>query len=338
MNLPHLDGAIVGGMGEKVFRQVQKRCKQVVNCSGNADPKESFVVCLDDYAAGVMAAEHLLDCRLQNFAFYGLSHGQAMTEHRYQGFKTTIEAKGYSCIEVGLGWPTNADHSGGAHWPQLVKLLKDAQKPLGVMALDDTAAEDLAAACLAAGISVPDQVAIVGVNNDDLLCDSSWPPLSSIEADYSRAGYVAASMIERALAGEKIKAEDRAIRLPPLGVVRRQSTDILAVDDPSLAEAVRFIREHACDPCNVGDVLRKVPVGRRWLERQFVSKLGRSPHDEILRVRIEVAKRLLKQPELTIPDIAARVGASAVQNFCRTFEQAEGVTPAAYRRTVVRTI
>src|SRR5205807_2305911 len=95
----------------------------------------------------------------------------------------------------------------------------------------------------------------------------------------------------------------------------------------------RFIREHACDPCSVSDVLRQVPVGRRWLERQFKRKLGRNPHDEIMRVRVDAAKRLLLQPELTLPDIAEKCGFAVVQNFGRAFLGATGVTPGAYRRT-----
>jgi LacI family transcriptional regulator len=204
------------------------------------------------------------------------------------------------------------------------------------MAVDDSAAHDLAAACLKAGIGVPDHVAIMGVNNDDLLCDSAWPPLSSVDCDYSRVGYIAAGMLDRLLKDEKLPKAEREVRLAPLGVVRRQSTDLLAVDEPEVADAVRYIREHACDPCSVGDVLRHVPVGRRWLERQFMKKLGRNPHDEIMRVRIETAKRLLLQPELTLPDIAERCGFAANQNLGRAFRDATGVTPGVYRRAAIR--
>src|SRR5581483_3121436 len=149
---------------------------------------------------------------------------------------------------------------------------------------------DLAAACREADIAVPEHVAIIGVNNDDLLCESAWPPLSSVEADFSRVGYAAARILDRLLTGESLAPEERVVLVPPLGVVKRQSTSTLAISDPNLAAAVRYVREHACDPCTVGDVLREVPVGRRWLERQFTVQLGRSPHDEIARVRIETAQ------------------------------------------------
>jgi LacI family transcriptional regulator len=200
------------------------------------------------------------------------------------------------------------------------------------MTFDDTHAHDLAEACLEAGIPVPEQVAIVGVNNDDLLCDSAWPPLSSVEADFTRIGYMAARMLDRMLSGETLDATERHVRLPPLGVVQRQSTSTLAIKDENLAEAVRFIREHACDPCSVTDVLREVPVGRRWLERQFVVQLGRTPHDEIARVRIESAQRMLRRPELGLEEIAFRCGFAGLKAFYQAFRKVAGTTPAAYRR------
>jgi len=143
-------------------------------------------------------------------------------------------------------------------------------------------------------------------------------------------------LLERLMKREKLSVEERFVRLPPLQVIRRLSTDILAVDEPLVADAVRYIREHACDPCSVEDVLRQVPTGRRWLERQFESKLGRSPREEILRVQIETAKRLLLQPGLILPDIAERCGFSGAPTLGRAFLRTVGDTPAAYRRTAMR--
>jgi LacI family transcriptional regulator len=200
----------------------------------------------------------------------------------------------------------------------------------------DSTARDLASACLEAQIAVPDQVAIVGVNNDDLLCESAWPPLSSIDADYGRMGFLAAKLLDRLFAGETLKPEERLVRLPPVGVVRRQSTDVLAIDEPNVVAAVRFIREHACDPCTVDDVLRHVPVGRRWLERQFTQRLGHSPHEQIIQVRMETARQLLRQSDLSVGDAAFRCGFSDVANFGRAFQQVVGTTPAAYRRTTLQ--
>ena len=334
-NWPECDGAILAGVGPAVIDFVRERCRHVVRCSGSADPRATPAAALDDHAVGMMAAEHLMDCRLEHFGFFGRTN-TPVSESRFGGFCQALGARGFSCSDAALGWPTNVEWLDPTHLPKLIDWLHSLPKPVGVMAVDDSAAHDLAAACLKADIGVPDRVAIIGVNNDDLLCDSAWPPLSSVDCDYSRAGYVAAGMLDRLLKGERLVGEERMVRFAPLGVVRRQSTDLLAVDEPEVAEAVRFIREHACDPCSVGDVLRHVPVGRRWLERQFVKKLGRNPHDEIMRVRIETAKRLLLQPGLTLPDIAERCGFAANQNLGRAFKDAMGITPGVYRRSALR--
>lgn len=329
------DGAILAGVGPAVINFALKHSRHVVRASGSADPTQTPCARLDDFAVGVTAAEHLMDCQLENFGFFGRT-ATPVSERRYEGFCHALHARGFTCSDAALGWPTNVEWLDPSHLPKLIDWLRGLPKPVGVMAVDDGAAHDLAAACMKADIGVPDHVAIIGVNNDDLLCDSAWPPLSSVDCDYSRVGYITASILDRLLKGETLVGPEREVRLAPLGVVRRQSTDLLAVDEPEVADAVRYIREHACDPCSVGDVLRHVPVGRRWLERQFMKKLGRNPHDEIMRVRIEAAKRLLLQPELTLPDIAERCGFAANQNLGRAFKDAVGVTPGAYRRAAIR--
>ncbi|HYO10248.1 MAG TPA: substrate-binding domain-containing protein [Tepidisphaeraceae bacterium] len=337
-HFPECDGAIIAGAGGGTFDFIRQRCRHVIYCSGAADPAICPVVSLDDNAAGVMSAHHLMDCRLERFAFYGNAGAGESTvaAKRLVGFRDALAARGFSCLESPVLWPSGNDWLTHAHRPRLVEWLRSLPKPIGIMAVDDAAGHDLAGACLEAGVSVPDRVAIVGVNNDDLLCEGAWPPLSSIEADFSRVGYHAAKLLDRMMSGEAIATEERHVRLAPLGVVQRMSSNVLAVADANLADAIRFIREHACDPCTVHDVLRHVPVGRRWLERQFVAHLGRTPHDEITRVRVEAGQRLLLQPDLSLPEIAQRCGFSAVQNFARLFSQEVGTTPAAYRRNALR--
>ena len=334
---PHCDGVIFGGGGMHVFEHVRQRSKHAISCSGAADPQLTPVVSLDDLRAGELAAEHLIDCRLELFAFYGtvLGDERHIGHRRLAGFRRGLESKGYSCLESPVAYPWDIDRLTHVHWPALIQWLREVPKPIGIMAAEDGVAHDLAAACQEAGIAVPDQVAIIGVNNDDLLCEGAWPPLSSVEPDFTRMGYRAAVLLDRLLSGEELPPDDRVVRLSPLGVTQRVSTSVLAVKDPSLAEAVRFIREHACDPCSVDDVLREVAVGRRWLERQFVAQLGRTPHEEIVRVRIENSKRLLLRPEFGVIHVAERCGFSKVQ-FTRAFRQYTGTTPAVYRRQALR--
>ncbi|HEX3358211.1 MAG TPA: substrate-binding domain-containing protein [Tepidisphaeraceae bacterium] len=334
---PRCDGAILAGATTDVFNRVRRKCPHIIFCSGSANPDRSPVIALDDEAAGEMAAQHLLDRRLEHFGFYGTSPiVQNVANKRFAGFRKALAQHGHKCQASPVHWPEGLTWMTHAHRPQLIKWLHALPKPIGIFTADDAVAHDLAASCLDAGIGVPEHVAIVGVNNDDLLCESAWPPLSSVEADYSRMGYLAARMLDQILSGKSISKKDRYILLAPLGVVQRQSTDVLALNDVDVAEAIRYIREHACDPCGVPDVLRHVPVGRRWLERQFQRTLGRTPHDEIIRVRIDAARRLLNQPEISLDEIAARCGFSAYQNFIRTFRNVTSITPAAYRRTALQ--
>lgn len=331
---PDCDGAILSSVCGRTVEYIASRSTRVVVCSGTPQSLDVPTVALDDRAAGAMAAQHLMDCRIERFAFYGASLN-TVGRLRMEGFAARLAERRFTCLQCPVNWPTGTDWVTHAHRPKLVEWLRLLPKPIGIMAGDDQLAHDVATACLDANIAVPEHVAIVGVNNDDLLCEGAWPPLSSIEADFSRMGYHAAKVLDRLLDGEVLPPAERHVRLQPLGVVQRHSTSILALDDPNLVDAVRYIREHACDPCTVRDVLREVPVGRRWLERHFLRHLGRSPHEEIARVRIETARRLLLQPDLKLPEIADQCGFSTLAKFHLAFKQLTGDTPAGFRRSAM---
>ncbi|MGN6507360.1 MAG: substrate-binding domain-containing protein, partial [Tepidisphaeraceae bacterium] len=338
VNWPKFDGAIFAGVPNELLELGRAQCKHVVICSGAADPRRGPVVRLDDEAAGALAARHLIECRLPRFSFYGLLGSRVSLNRRMLGFRREVQAQGKQFVECPLNRPTEAEWLSHMHRPALLAWLKGVPKPIGILAFDDSVAHDLADACVDADIGVPEQVAIIGINNDDLLCEGAWPPLSSVDPDYSRIGYAAAAMLDRLLSGESLSLPDRLIELPPIGVVQRQSTSLLAIADPDLALAIRFIREHACDPCSVQDLLRAVPVGRRWLERNFVSQIGRTPHEEITRVRIEAAQRLLASPAISIHQVAIKCGFFDVKNFYVTFRKQTGQTPGAYRKDHIRPI
>lgn len=341
---PRCDGTIIAGVEFPVHQEIVAASRYAVTCSGSYDPNQIPVVALDDDATGHLAADHLLHCGMKNFAFYGPREAREfdlhqrpmlMSARRARGFQVALKSQGFSCHYADLLWPGQKELLTHAHHEELIAWLKTLPKPIGIFAVDDIMAHDLAAACLEAGITVPEEIAIIGVNNDDLFCESAWPPLSSIEADFSRMGYHAARLLDRMLSGHRLSRQERLTELPPLRVVQRMSTNVLATSSPDLVEALRLIREHACDPCTVDDVLRRMTLTRRNLERQFTRHLGRSPHDEIARVRLETARRLLLQPDLGIPEIADRCGFSAVQSFNRFFRQQVGVTPAVFRRQAV---
>jgi len=176
---------------------------------------------------------------------------------------------------------------------------------------------------------VPDEVAVVAVDNDELLCELAHPPLSSVIPNTRRTGYEAAALLDRLMSGGKSRGETHLI--PPLGVATRLSTDVLAIEDPHVSRAVRFIREHACDGINVQDVLRAVPQSRRLLEGRFRKLLGRTPHEEILRVQVQRVKQLLTETDLTLDAIAERTGFSHTEYLSVVFRREVGTPPGRFR-------
>lgn len=330
---PGCDGAICAGVKSEVLQSIRDHSRHVIVCSGSAiEQGERNVVCVDDVATGTMAAEHLMECMPVSFAFVGL-RDSPHSANRLLGFAGTLKQHGCNYVDPPFDHPGLCQNLN--HWPAMIEWVGRLPRPAAIFAVDDTMAHDVAAACLRAKIAVPEHVAILGVNNDDLMCESAWPPISSIDCGYPRIGYATAHVMSRLLAGERVPSDQRRIRLPPLKVVRRRSTDLLAVTDPAVADALHYIREHACDPCSVRDVLKHLAVSRRRLELKFREKLDRTPHDEILRVQMEAARNLLLLPGVTLPMIAERCGFSDQSAFGRAFRRAHGRSPSAYRRDAI---
>ena len=178
---------------------------------------------------------------------------------------------------------------------------------------------------------MPEQVAVLAADNDDLLCEACIPSLSGIALTSERIGYEAAGVLDRLMHGGR--GPKRPILIAPTGVVARQSTDTLAVDDADLARAVAFIRGHATDPIQVADVLREVPVSRRWLERRFGEVLGRGPGEEIRRVRLGRAKLLLAETDMPVPQVAVRAGFGSREYLAAAMKSQTGLSPRQYRRS-----
>jgi len=184
-------------------------------------------------------------------------------------------------------------------------------------------------ACGDCGIAVPDQLAVIGVDNDELLCELCRPPLSSVELNPQKVGYEAAALLDRMLDGKLPPAEQKSI--PPLGVIARQSTDVVAIADADVASSVHFIREHACEGMQVEDLLQRVQISRSTLERRFARLLGRSPKAEILRVQFDRVKQLLARTDYPLAKIAQLTGFRHVENLCYLFKKKTGRTPGQYR-------
>jgi LacI family transcriptional regulator len=212
---------------------------------------------------------------------------------------------------------------------RLRRWLQALAKPVGIFAGHDVWALQVVEACRFAGLRVPEDIAVVGVDNDDLLCELARPSLSSVIVPAERVGYEAAALLDRLLAGQQPPRQP--VFIPPPGVVSRQSSDVLAIEDPVVAQAVRFLRDSAHLPLRVADVLRAVPVSRRALERRFQAVFERGLAAEIRRLRIDKARQLLAESDLPMNRIAERSGFSSQYQLSRAFRREVGTTPTAYR-------
>jgi LacI family transcriptional regulator len=327
------DGAIAAIYGPRAFgiaaEDFAKLPMPVVNVSNHVTDIRIPRVVVDDHAVGALAAEHLLQCGLRHFAFSGCdSHGSSRL--RRAGFLERIEAEG---LAEGIV-PPSADLADCDDWrsrPQAVDAwLASLPRPLGLMAWTDRRGLWLQQRCSRVGLAVPDDVALIGVDDDEVICDLGEPGLTSVPLPLQRVGYEAAELLADLLAGKPAPVQPR--RIGPAEIITRKSTDILAVEDPEVAEALRFIRAAADRPISVADVVAAVSTSRRSLEKRFREHLGRTIHDEIMRVHLLAAKEQLVQTDLSVAEVAARSGFRTVEHFHRAFRRFARQTPARYRK------
>ena len=208
--------------------------------------------------------------------------------------------------------------------------LKSLPKPVGLMACNDSCGCNVLQTCARAGLRVPEDVAVVGVDNDEMMCEVSSPRLSSVALDLEKAGYMAGKLLDDLMAGRA--CDGRLVQVEPTHVVARESTDVIVQQDPVVANALRFIRNHAGRPIGVLEVAEGVGVCRRTLERRFFRAIGRSPLKEIARCRVERAKRLLSETDLPHHRVAAAANFGGLKALNRTFREIEGLPPSVFRQ------
>jgi LacI family transcriptional regulator len=298
----------------------------------------------NDEAIARLAAEHLHERGFRHFAFCGY-RGLAYSARRRDGFAAWVEAAGHEPL-VYEGLPASQAGDGNPHEltgqlyeGELEAWLAGLPRPLALLACSDTRGQQVLAACRARGIRVPEEVAVIGVDNDQLLCDLADPPLSSVEPGTERVGFEAAALLDRMMQGGQPPSP--VVLFDPLGVVTRQSTDVLAVEDARVAAALRIIRAHACDGLNVDDLLghlsrQSLLVSRSTLERRFAEVLGHSPKDEILRVRLARIKQLLIDTDYPLTTIARLVGVEHHEYLSALFKAQTGETPGSFRQRMGR--
>lgn len=300
---------------------------------GHARPEFPKVINVtsDNHMIGRMAAEHLLACGFRHFAYCGASghaHADDWSQRRREAFTARLAEAGFSCA-------TDYAASSSAHEPArkaMVEWLSSLAHPLGCMAANDDRAYEVAAACKEAGLEVPNQVGIVGVDNDELVCGFSDPPLSSVAVGFERAGYEAAEALDGMMRKRKRRA--RTIIASANHVVVRRSTDFTATADPGLAKALQFIRGNALQGMlSVADVAQAAGLSRRTLERRFRDATGMSLHLYISELRVERVCQLLVETSMPVAEIADELGFPDVAHFARFFRARRGIAPVAYRKT-----
>jgi LacI family transcriptional regulator len=318
------DGVIARVESVAIARELRATGLPVIDVSA-ALPRLAFPrVATDAEATARLAATHLIERGLRHFAYCG-DRRFHWARQRGEAFARATRAVGGACPNFAPA-PGAVDDEVG----EIAGWLKTLPKPVGVLASLDLRGQQVLAACRLVGLNVPEEVAVIGVHNDELLCDLCDPPLTSVIPNAQRAGYEAAALLARAMRGRKLALALHEIA--PVGVASRQSTDLAAVGDMKIAGAVRFMRQHAASGANVADVLRAVPMARTAFERRFKAALGTTPHEHLRKLRLERVRELLATTSLPVGEIAAATGYPHIEYLSAMFRRECGMTPLAYRQ------
>ncbi len=325
----HGEGIIARIITPQIAKAVLAMKAPSVDVSGSRLAPSLLCVETDNRAVARMAVEHLTQRGFKNLAFCGIDHF-AWSRERCHWFTHFAEQAG--CSLTTLPAATSSGKSSVSWQQEDIKLgewLRGLRKPCGVMACNDLRGWQVLEACRRVEVAVPDELAVIGVDNDELLCNLTDPPLSSIICDTLRIGYETAESLDAMMRGQTIADMLRLIE--PLGVCTRPSSDVLAIADSAVSTAVRYIREHAINGIKVENLLSVVPMSRSILESRFKKALGRTPHEEILRVQLQRVKQLLEETDMSLAEIAPRAGFKHPEYLSVAFKREEGVSPGDYR-------
>jgi len=283
----------------------------------------------DSEGATQLAAEHLLKKQFCHFAFVGY-HGQIWSDKRERAFIDRMTQEDHDVhlfrMPVRQGIPLRWEKEE----PILAEWLKTLPNPIGLMACNDQRGREVLDACTLAKIAVPEEISVIGIDNDELLCELSFPPLSSVALNAVQGGYLAAMALHEML--RQVPLTNKKIIVPPLHVVERRSTESVAIDDPDVATALQFIHTQSPAELTIDNVVENTCVSRRILEIRFRKLLGSTILQEIQKVRIERAKRLLLETDYPIDRIAEIVGFATGSYFVQFFRNETGITPSKFRK------
>jgi len=277
---------------------------------------------------GRLGAEYFLKKGFRNFAFYGFNN-LVWSRERAEGFEERVQEAGYEVHNYEFkNSPSMADwyytSSAISAW------LNSLPKPIALMTCDDNQGNHIIEAAGHAGIRIPEEIAVLGVDNDEMICDLSDPPLSSIELDTEKSGYEAARLMEQMIGAKMCTAPDITVKATQ--VITRHSTDIFASKDKYIVSALKYIHDNLDKNLKVDQVLREVPLSRRSLEKRFVQTTGYPVYEYIYNQRIEKFTQKLLETDMTIFEIALDLGLNDSKNIARQFKQIKGLTPMEYRK------
>lgn len=318
----------------QLIRAIRKLNRPTVDLRGLHNLPGIPLVETNDDAVMQLALNHLTERGFTRFAYCGFA-GANYSDRRL-GFLRNAVAKTHGSLDVyesdeaARPGDTVATESRGILYEgAIARWLSRLPKPIGVIACNDVRGQQVLNAAREHNISVPEDLAVIGVDNDEVLCELSDPPLSSVEPNTYRIGYEAATILDRMMKGQM--PQERTTFIEPAGVITRSSTDVLAMADREVATAVRFIRQHATDHITVEDVLDQIPLSRSTLERRFCKIIGRSPKAEILRIRLDRAKQLLAETDYSLLAIAQMTGFTHAEYLSVVFKQKFKQTPGQFR-------
>jgi LacI family transcriptional regulator len=322
----HMDGIMLLVTNRRQIQLLRRWKLPIINLSSRFPDEDLAHVSNDGAGIATLAIEHFIERGFRHFAFCDLTDVSCFRRRR---FEEQLAKRELTCHVFEVQFGERNDWILGRDRKRLEAWLRKLPKPIGILAHNDVRGRHLVDACRRLGIAMPDEVAVLGVDNELPHCEMCTPPLSSIVTDAERVGFEAATLLDQLMKGQS--PSPNRILIPPLGIVVRQSTDVTATTDVHVAKAVRYIRQYASEGIDVGDVLRHVTISRTALDQRFLKALGHTPHEEIRRARLKRARELLGESNLTLEMIAERCGFRHAEYLGAVFRQEFGQTPGEYR-------
>ncbi len=325
------DGIIARTANRTMSQALRDKNIPLVELLGNGDSIPPDISC-DNRMIGQMAAEHFRERGFQNLAYYSLKNWY-WSDQRRDSFCEAATAIGAFCHVFPIHDRKMVRYTSPSiselEIRRLSSWIRELPKPLGIFAVSDFHARMLIEACKRAKLVIPEEVAILGVDNDSLLCRIGYPQISSIDPNTQRMGFEAALLLDSLIQGGPHPPQN--ILISPRGVITRQSTDIVAIGNPLMAKVLKYIRDNLDVPLSVKKLSTLFDVSSRTLERRFKETLNCSPEDEIIRLRLERAKMLLRDSNLPIHAISRQTGFSTSEYFSSLFRRKCEMTPSQYR-------